>query len=202
MPITILDSTITGLAADGLGTGVINGSTLASGAITNAKIGYGGSILQYVQANKTDPYTATAPSHPSYTAVTGLSVTITPRSTSSKIMLMWAINYDAQNTNSGGGFSILRNGSRIDAASGNANGSNYRVTHDYGAPNDLDQTCMNRMGHYMDSPATTSAITYAIGITGRADGPGAVWINRARADSDQADDGRFASTIIALEISG
>ena len=187
-----------------------NGAERASldntGKFTAASFAGNGSqltgVIQVVQAVKTDVFIGTAPNNTTFTAITGLSATITPKSTSSKILIMTSINYDSTRSNSGGGFAIFRNGSRLDGAVGAANGNNYRVFGDFGANANADQSGMNRAFQVVDSPSTTSATTYDIRFT--QDGNSfTTYINKARYDDSsgaQTDDGRFASSIVLMEI--
>jgi hypothetical protein len=156
-----------------------------------------GGILQVVQTIKTDTFTSSSTSP---TAITGLSASITPSSTSSRILVMYSVNYDSNRGNSGGGFRIYRDGSHITAASGAAAGSRYTVTGDFGSNNDADQSGMHRSFTYIDSPSSTSSLTYQIYIV--QDSTFTTYINRSRADADQGDDGRYSSTITLMEISG
>lgn len=157
-----------------------------------------GGILQVVQTVKTDTFTT---SNSGNTAITGLSASITPSSTSSKILVMYSVNYDSARGNSGGGFRIYRDGSHITAASGTAAGNRYTVTGDFGSNNDVDQSGMHRSFTYLDSPGSTISLTYQIYIYQDAN-TYTTYINRARADADQGDDGRYSSTITLMEISG
>ena len=71
MPITFNgNGTVTGLAVGGLPDGTVDADTLAAGV--------GGKILQVKQAVKTDAFTSSA----STADITGLSVNITPSSSS------------------------------------------------------------------------------------------------------------------------
>lgn len=156
-------------------------------------------VIQVVQAVKTDAFSGTAPNNTTFTAITGLSATITPKSTSSKILIMTSINYDSTRGNSGGGFAIFRNGSILGGAIGDSNGIQYRVFADFGANANADQSGMSRSFQVVDSPSTTSALTYDIRFT-QDSNSFTTYINRARADAQNTDDGRFASSIILMEI--
>lgn len=192
----------------------INGSTSASPNVEFVNVnmitrsgnrvwdaGYApGTVLQAVQGLKTDTWTGTA-SFGTYTAITGLSASITPKSTSSRILIMTTINYDNNRGNSGGGFVIFRNGSLLSGAVGQAQSSQYAVFGDFGANANADQSGMSRSFQVIDSPSTTSTLTYDIRITQDSTSY-TTYVNRARADVNQNDDGRFASSIILLEIAG
>jgi len=199
MPITLGNTTISGLATDGLPSGVVTSTTLNNSSVTRPKMGFAGTYLQVVSATKTDTFSA---SNAGWTGIPGLSVTITPTSTSSTILLSFHINYDSTRSNSGGGFSFSRNGTVIDAAVGAAAGGRYRVSMDFGANANADQSGMHRSFIFRDSPATTSAVTYQV-VMFQDYNQFTTFINRTRANGDgQTDDGRFASTITAIEISG
>ena len=156
-----------------------------------------GAILQVVSTIKTDTFSTSSTGD---TAITGLSVSITPKSTSSKILIMYSVNYDSTRGNSGGGFRIFKNGSHLTGASGASSGSRYTVNADFGANANADQSGMHRTGQVVDNPATTSALTYAMYTY--QDSGFTTHVNRARADGNEGDDGRFASTITVFEIAG
>jgi hypothetical protein len=201
MPITLGNTTISGLAAGGLPSGVVDATTLANGAVTRAKMGTFGAALQVITATKTDTFTSTSTE---VSTITGLSVSITPTSTSSRILIMWSIAYDnsqSDNSNdSGGGFRIYRNGSHLTGASGNAAGSRMRIINDFGGNPNLDQSGLGRAHTFIDNPATTSTQTYSLGFI-QSSGD-TLFVNRARADPNQGDDPRMASTITVIELSG
>ncbi len=172
-----------------------------SGTLPNARLA-AGTVLQYAQAVKTDTFSGNSTGPTSFTAIPGLSATITPRSTSSKILIMTTINYDSTRGNSGGGFAIFRNGSFLDGAAGQAAGSEYRVFGDFGANANADQSGMSRSFQVIDAPATASAVTYDIRFC-QDSTSFTTHINRGRADiTSNTDDGRFASSILLLEIAG
>ena len=86
MPVTINgNGSITGLSVGGLGSGVVNTATLADGAATGIKQG-AGSVIQAISFIKKDVGTYAA-TNGSFTA-TGMSVTITPSSTSNKFLIL------------------------------------------------------------------------------------------------------------------
>jgi len=154
-----------------------------------------GSVIQVVSVTKRDTFSTNSAGD---TAITGLSASITPLSTSSKIFIMFDVNYDSTRGNSGGGFRIYRNGSHLTASSGNTDGNRYTVSADFGANANADQSGMHRSGTYLDSPSTTSSTTYQIIIN--QDSSFSTFINRARADANDTDDGRMASSITLMEI--
>jgi hypothetical protein len=172
-------------------------SSLSAAKLTGSlPSGMGGKVLQVVSTIKTDTQSSSVSGdYP----ISGLSATITPSNTSSRIFILYSINYDSIRGNSGGGFRIYRNGSHLLGASGQAAGSRYFVNSDFGANANADQSGMHRTGHFLDYPNTTSALTYQIYIYQDLNSF-ITYINRARSDTDQSDDGRYASTITLMEI--
>ena len=98
MAIAINGSTnvITGVAVGGLPDGTVDADTLASNAVTSAKLasGVGGKILQVKQTVKTDTFSV---SHGSTVDITGLSVSITPTSSSNKVLVTYNTNVSMAN---------------------------------------------------------------------------------------------------------
>ena len=85
MPVTINgDGSITGLSVGGLGSGVVNASSLAANSVTASAMPVG-SILQvknFIKKDRDDFSTSSS------FAATGMSVTITPSSTSNKFLIL------------------------------------------------------------------------------------------------------------------
>jgi hypothetical protein len=139
MPLVLNSSSITGLAAVG---GLSSPQT--------------GSVLQVVQTVKTDKFTTTSSSA---VDITGLSVTITPTSTSSKILILTNINYGGDD-NLYGAFFVLRNSTNV-VVSTYPSGNQTAATLGVGPPKDTYKI-MSASHIYLDSPNTTSSITYKV----------------------------------------
>jgi len=151
--------------------------------------------LQVVTAEKTDTF-----SHNSATwvDVTDLSVTLTPASTSSKILLLSSISFG---TNGTSGYVYFRFHSSAASGAvfiGDTDGSRARVSWG-GAENTGAAIMGNAHLSYVDSPSTASAVTYKLQIYDQ--GVGAIsYVNRPHSDVDNASYTRGASSITALEI--
>lgn len=167
-----------------------NGSTIAtinSTGLTMAAgktiVGSGvGKILQVVQATKTDVFSSTSTSN---VDITGLSLSITPSSTSSKILLMCSVFGSTTNACN---LYLVRNSTVV------INGTSG-YTH---IPTFAHMTSNNVVGesvgyNYLDSPSTTSAITYK--IQGNTDA-GTFYINRRGVDTFI----NPTSSLIAMEV--
>ena len=122
--------------------------------VSGVPTGGGGGIIQVVSTTKTDTFSSSTVN--SFVDITGLSATITPTATSSKILIL----YDTQM--SGGELffiQLVRDSTAIkvgDSDSGNiiectVGGFKQEQNEDKVAP---------VSGHFLDSPNTTSAITY------------------------------------------
>ena len=155
----------------------------------------GGGIIQCVQTVKTDTYVHS--SNAGFTDVTGLSATITPRSSSSKILVSVNLNHS--------GFSYLairlyRGGSLIYV--GDASGSRIQawVGPYHGYDNRYGTHTSQAM--YVDSPATTSATTYKVNVGTPSGTSRAVMIGRTYDDGNDNENTRTPSSIILMEVSG
>jgi hypothetical protein len=154
---TVTDGAIT---ANKIGADAVTTAKIQDGAVTAAKIDSlpTGSVLQVVSATKTDKQSTTSAT-PS--DITGLSVSITPTSTSSKILVMTSINYGGD-TNFYGAFFVKRNSTDI-VLSTVGTGNQVNSTFGVGGDSSDGAYKLNGTAHsYLDSPATTSAVTYKV----------------------------------------
>ena len=154
----------------------------------------GGGIIQVVQTTKTDPTTSNSAS---YADLTGLSATITPTRSDSKILFQYTIPFSHRNNYVH--FRLVRGSTAIFVADASSNRS--RTTYGTWSNNgDGDYITKLFSGLYLDSPATTSAVTYK--IQAFVTNSGTVYINRSKGDDDQTYEPRQASNIILMEVSG
>ena len=131
----------------------IQAAKLADDAVTSAKLP-AGSVLQVktgVYSTQTNVTTAGAYQD------TGLSLSITPTSTSSKILIVYAMHFRIHSANSdvGMAFRVVRGSTEIDTPV--TSYDNY--IYDGGGQTE-SRTSDTKF--YLDSPATTSAVTYKI----------------------------------------
>jgi len=154
-----------------------------------------GSVIQVVSSLKTDTFSSTSST---YTAVTGLSASITPNSTSNKILVL----VDFAAAVSSGSFdrvewALFRGATQIYL--GDASGSAGRATGKISLSEDTVQ--FRETAVYLDSPATTSSTTYQIYVRdGNADG-GTAYINQSRVTT-ASNATLSASSIILMEVCG
>lgn len=154
-----------------------------------------GSVLQVVSATKTD--TASTGSS-TFADITGLSVSITPSSASNKILIIASINLSWDNGVSKGVARLMRDSTAIAVA--DAAGSRTRTT---GATyiQVTNYTPFNISANYLDSPSSTSALTYKWQFSA-VDNAGTIYVNRGTTDSDSSSTARTVSSITVMEIKG
>jgi hypothetical protein len=159
-----------------------------------------GSVIQVVSLTKTDTWSQGQSANSlSGTDVTGLVATITPTSASNKILVLVNLNLASGaslNIGHGVGFALYRAGTKI--SSGDAAGSRTSLT---SASLIYSTSQLFPMGmNYLDSPATTSAVSYSIRLWQGSGGTVNMYVNRTGEDNDAASGTRAASSITVMEI--
>ena len=168
--------TLSGLAANSYVIDVAAGSQLTQP----------GMILQVVSTTKTDEFSTTSTS---YVDVTGVSASITPRSTSSKILVSLTVGaIDTASTSLNLLGRVLRDSTAIGVgSSGDAAGFALST-----AAGNRPQTAV---WSFADSPASTSTLTYKFQT--RLLTSGTMYVNRPASDSSRA-----VTTITLMEVAG
>tara|TARA_R100000697_G_scaffold120320_1_gene145359 strand:+ start:429 stop:1040 length:612 start_codon:yes stop_codon:yes gene_type:complete len=155
-----------------------------------------GKILQVVSTTKTDQFSVTPSA--AETAITGLTASITPNSTSNKVLITCHLSAIASN-NVYTYFAFTRGGSKITAACGDAQGSRSQAMVGTFPYNDTD-TMNNFYFHYLDSPSSTSALTYGVNYIRGSTSSHTFYVNYGTVSSDVATRATFSSTITAMEV--
>ena len=197
MAVIINASTSTGLVQSADTSGIIqfqsNGSTKAT--LNSSGFSYPGAVLQVVQITKTNTFST---SSTSFVDITGLSASITPISASNKILVCVSINASGDQHSD---IRLLRNSTVI--AIGDASGSQTQSTfHIYMGTGSSAQGYHTYASSIMwlDSPATTSSVTYKAQAANPYSGSYTTVINRTYHDTDYSFNGRTPSTITLMEI--
>jgi len=159
----------------------------------------GGKILQVVSTTKTDTFSASVTSG-NYTAVTGLSATITPSATSSKIVVICMAN-GTSSTVARLTIGFDRNGTVLGShdTPGSRTGVFAQNTGDEGAPT---YPISSVTTVFTDSPASTSALTYQANFYNLSGSTKTVYINRGIADDNFSYTVRAISSVLLLEVAG
>ena len=178
-----LASNVTGT----LPAGNVANSTLAN--VTALPAGVGGKVLQVVQTFKSDAFSSTSDG---FFDITGLSVAITPSSSSNKVLVISDLALGASDFNAFNiGFKVLRGSTNIGISTAGSN--NYSGGFNFYG-NDTTYAFGNAKV-FLDSPSTTSATTYKVQGT-KLDSSGTFYLNR-RGSSTAAGG---ASSITVMEI--
>lgn len=159
-----------------------------------------GGVVQVVSTTKTDTQSI---SGTTFTDV--LTATITPKFANSKILIKCDLNFSTVNTSSTalgeryGAAKLYRDTTQI--ALGDAAGSRAQVWFSSNTTNTTSDgfRVAQSSGSYLDSPATTSAITYRVKCADTYSSTTTV-INRTGPDNDAAYNHRGASTLTLIEI--
>ena len=161
-----------------------------------------GSVLQVKQAVKTNTQSS---SGFSFVDVNGLSVTITPSSSSSQFVVSWRLVMSADYYSSY--MKVVRDSTTLftgDAASNRFTGTSQMALEVVSS--NAHGFVHHHVGQYLDAPNTSSSITYKLQMSGRGAGEGysgTSYVNRSVPDRNTATyDSRFASNIIVTEIAG
>lgn len=149
-------------------------------------------ILQVVSTTKTDTYTHST--GVTFSTVTGLSATITPSSTSSKVLILLSINVGGNN----GGTYIKVIGGNAASWLGASPGS--RIATAMTVAPAAANTMLVGANYYLDSPATTSATTYEVQIAA-SNNVTTTYVNRSADDTNNNAHPRTTSTITLMEVS-
>lgn len=182
--------TITGISVGGLNDSIITSSELANGAVTAAKIGYAGAILQVVQTSYSTaasttsviPVDSTIPQNTEGTEI--LSTSITPSSSANKLFIQVSLPF----LDAGTGVSIfaaLFQDSTADALAGGVD-----VISDANYSGNISFT------HYMTA-GTTSSTTFKVRYGTSSD---TAYINRRQSGATYG--GITAARLIITEIAG
>ena len=170
--------------------------TDASGTLSFGDAG-GGKVLQVVSTLKDDMFTT---SSTSFTQVTGLSASITPSATSSKVLvIVSATGYFATNNSKVGFISVFKGGSNLIVPD---TPQNRTPTFEGGYGRDDTNHSFNMSSFHftiLDSPNTTSSTTYDVRVLNVYSG-NTFYINRAENNENTSARPQGVSSIILMEI--
>jgi len=173
----------------------INNNTLS--AITGLPAGVGGKVLQVVQTVKTNSFTTTSTT---MTDITGFSVSITPISTSNKILIIVNVGMLSNGGAYGSFLNLLRDSTVIvsNSSGGTVDTMNAWVSAGGGGMTNDERKFNSPSITFLDSPLTTSAITYKCQIAT----PNSTQATFNRWGLGSNEDQAGVSTITAYEIAG
>ena len=160
--------------------------------------GGGGGIIQVQSATITNTFDNDSET---FADVTGVTVTLTPKFNTSKMLIMYNGCAGMESTNRMRHIRIVRvvgGTTTTDIYVGDASSNRARASSTFGASQNYFMVPFS--GTFMDSPATTSAVTYKMQV---AAGDAGYKVNIGKDDegSDEYSRGRVPTSITVMEVS-
>jgi hypothetical protein len=173
-------------------------SNITTGTLPAARLP-AGSVLQVVTVNDTTQYTYSngSANQTTYQNISGMVASITPASSSNKILLIANITASQAGNSYNAFFRATRNGTVI----GVGNSSGYNGTGSTAMRTSDGGEIGTALIMYLDSPATTSSVSYQIQICNSGGSSAYSFVNRP-ANSNTGWEQTGASSIILMEIAG
>jgi len=160
----------------------------------------GGKVLNYDDATKSDTQSTLSTS---FIDITGLSVTLTPASATSKFLIMYSVFAGAAQNVYSVTIQLVKvvGGTASDIHRGDADGNRGRVTAQHWSEHaSYDQfNSAILAGQVIHAPNTTSAVTFKVQFKTH-DANYYAYINRMEADNDSVGYGRNVSNITVMEL--
>lgn len=154
-----------------------------------------GHVIQVVSSPKLDVFSTTSSS---LTTVTGLTASITPKSSSNKMLILASVSLGSSTADNNLLLAVTRDDTEI--YKGDQSGSSRQragggVHYMHGASQPQGTYSTNIM--YLDSPNTASAITYKVKAQVNS---GTLFVNRTGGSTDDSNRASFVSSITVMEI--
>ena len=180
------------ITMDGSGNVTFPANATCSGTATGFG---GGKLLQVQQTVKTDTASTTVASG-AFSSTVFLPVNITPASASNKILIMVTANVSDNGTVC---IQLTKDGSALDAATGDADGNRRRVT----ASNYIvgDSYLQSVNATFLDTAGGTSQITYGFKLFCQDNNTTTIYLNRTVNTYNQIYGFRSPSMIQVMELS-
>ena len=166
-----------------------SGDTVNLGAGVTAGFG---KLLQVVSTATTTTFSTTSNT---FVDCTPMTVDITPSASSSKVLIVCNANFGGSPDNRTG-VRLLRDSTDIFQGADASNRQGVTTANAYAEDNSI----YNVAFQYLDSPSSTSALTYHIQVSAQASGSETAYLNRTGNDSDDQYTKRPASSITVMEI--
>jgi hypothetical protein len=163
--------------------------------VAGVPTGGGGGIIQVKSVVKTDQFTSTSTS---FVDITGLSVSITPTSSTSKILVIAQCSVVGEDA--GTGIMLDRDGTEPIKA--DAEGSRQRFTIFGAHANSSSEMQYSQPANhisFLDSPNTTSQVTYKLKAKTRTSST--FYVNTTRYRSDNTNGSLGTATLTVMEVS-
>ena len=137
--------------------------------------------------------------------VTGLTVAITPKTTSSKMLLMYNVMGSKSGIGGMANLKLVRDSTAIGVAIG-LNSNQLALTAGFdqysNTSGEYNENTVISSGTFLDSPSTTSEVTYKIFMVNVSTTSRNIYINRTVNDGDLVYNVRGTSTLTVMEVAG
>ena len=164
------------------------------GAPTNG----GGGIIQVKSTTKTDTDSFASNTTNTFVDLSGLSVSITPKFSTSKILVMFTVS--AHVSTGTIHIRLMRDSTPIAVADADGNSVSSTISRRT-QTNVYNLECTPMSYTFLDSPSTTSATTYKLQGTAGSSYNATFYINRGSNTTDADYNARVTSTITVMEVS-
>jgi len=204
MPVIINGSgSVTGLSVGGLPDGTVDADTLASNAVTAAKLasGVGGKILQVVSTTKGDTTSQTSLGQGEYWDLSSIfKVDITPASASNKILISGHVNFQHDGSEVFA-LALYRDGSLYTAANGNQTDIGNRMRAMSGGFSERSWDIVTCPINFLDTAlGNTNQKSYSVGLTSSTGSDRTYYLNRPYTWTNSNQYFNWSSTITAMEV--
>jgi len=153
-------------------------------------------IVQVVSTTMTGTFSTNSNT---FQDVTGLTASITPSSATNKVIVIASVSASRTDSSAAGQLDLLRDGSSIITPA--SPGSRQPVLAEFNLDGANDLIWMVNFGTtLLDSPATTSSVTYKVQARITSSGFGPIYVNRSATDSNNDVHPRGVSSITLLEV--
>ena len=183
---------VTATSFSGNVTGNVTGNVNTDRIIPTGGVpsGGGGGIVQVKSVTHTEFETQSLTGSGNFFDIAGMSVSITPKFSTSKIFVMTTVAVACNNANRNNFIQLRRDSTDIAKGTegGSVNASFYHKTRDNFSPANIHV-------QFLDSPATTNAVTYKVRWSG--ENGDTYYLNRNASNTNEG----MVSTITVMEVS-
>jgi hypothetical protein len=159
-----------------------------------------GTVLQVVQAVKTNTQVSASIASGGTVDIAGLSVSITPKFATSKVLLLAQVNAVLSANGIFAGFELVRDSTKIGAGDNDSNRVGMTASGSFNSSGANEANLTTHMT-FLDSPNTTSTTLYKVRVRNPSSVSRDVYINRSISDNNTLSDSfRTICTITLMEI--
>ena len=155
-----------------------------------------GGVLQVISTNKTDTFSASVASGEASGNITNLTVTITPSSASSKLLIFGSLVLSADDS-SAIYAQLFRDGAVMDYR---GDAASLRVRRSVGFRNSSSTPTITVPLQFSDDAGSVSETVYSVRLGHIAAATKTLYLNRTVEDTDSTQFARFASSLTVMEV--